>query len=353
MNTSIPRLNGVAQGRLGRDMSTLESSNGEQNYYLKQRTTEQLQRPTIGLITAIPEEFVAMRALLDEPAEHIATGDLSHYVLGTMPSREAGRRHGIVLTLLAATANNAAASGCVNLMNSFPSVSVVIMVGTAAGIPNPHRPDQHVRLGDIVVASYGLVDYDHVQAIDGNMEQRRPFPLPSARLVHCADLLKADELRGHRCWEQWLDQSQHPDLVGYGRPPDTTDVLYDSSGYRLRHPPRNVSGHRRGFPKVHYGLIGSADRSLRDAVMRDELAGKHRVLALEMEGSGIGNATFLNGREWFVVRGISDYGDRYRTEPWRKYASLSAAAYTRALLSKYLPPQPTPGRSPAVLDSNF
>lgn len=294
-----------------------------------------------------------MRALLDDPVEHIATGDVSHYLLGTVPSRNADRRHGIVLTLLAATANNAAASGSVNLMHSFPSVSIVIMVGTAAGIPSPHRPDQHVRLGDVVVATYGIVDYDHVQAMDGGTEQRRPFPLPSPLLVHCADLLKADELRGHRSWEQWLDLSRGPDLAGYGRPPDHTDVLHNSLGLRLWHPPRNVSGHRRGFPKVHYGLIGSTDRSLRDAAMRDELAAKYRVLAVEMEGSGIGNSAFLNGREWFVVRGVSDYGDKYRVGAWRKYASLTSAAYVRALLSKCLPLEPRTDQRPVVMDSHY
>lgn len=294
-----------------------------------------------------------MRTLMDDPVEHIASGDVSHYVLGTVPSRNADRRHEVVLTLLAATANNAAASGCVNLMHSFPSVSIVIMVGTAAGMPSPHRPDQHVRLGDVVVATYGIVDFDHVQAMDGGAEQRRPFPLPSPLLVHCADLLKADELRGHRGWEQWLNLSRCSDLTGYGRPPDHTDLLHDSVGWPLRHPHRNVSGHRRGFPKVHYGLIGSADRSLRDAAMRDELAAKHRVLAVEMEGSGIGNSTFLNGREWFVVRGISDYGDKYRAWPWRKYASLTAAAYVRALLSKCLPLEPRTDQRHVVVDSHY
>jgi nucleoside phosphorylase len=332
-------------------MSTSGNLNG--NQIPTPRETEENLHPTVGLITAMPEEFVAMRALLDGPTEHIASGDVSHYVLGTVPSRDDTRRHGTVLTLLAATANNAAANGCVTLMNSFPSVSVVIMVGTAAGVPNPYRPDQHVRLGDVVVASHGVVDYDHVKVTDGATAQRRPFPLPSALLVHCADLLKADELRGHRSWEQWLDRSRCRDLAGYGRPPDNTDVLHDSDGGRLRHPPRNISGHRRGHPKVHYGFIGSANRSLRDPVTRDELATKHRILAVEMESSGIGNSAFLNGRDWFVVRGISDYGDKIRAGSWRKYASLTAAAYVRALLAKCSPLEPRTDRRRVVMDSHY
>jgi len=56
------------------------------------------------------------------------------------------------------------------------------------------------------------------------------------------------------------------------------------------------------------------------------------VLAIEMESKGIGNTSFFEGAEWFAVRGISDYGDRHVDDTWRRYASMAAAAYVRALL---------------------
>jgi nucleoside phosphorylase len=63
----------------------------------------------------------------------------------------------------------------------------------------------------------------------------------------------------------------------------------------VAHPRRDVSGHRKGFPKVHYGLIGSAERSLWDAAVRDEVAAQHEFLAVEMEGAGLGGSGFVNG----------------------------------------------------------
>ncbi len=290
--------------------------------------------PTIGLLTALPIEFVTTRALIRYPAEQYIEHDPAPYVLGKMPSRSPRQDHRVVLTQLGATATNAAAEGCVNLIRSFPTVSIVIMVGVAAGVPNPQRPNQHVRLGDIVVAQ-DVVDYDHIWALEHRTELRRSFPAPSARLVRCVDQLIADELSGTRPWDEWMRLPGNPVLARYcRRPSESTDVVLNAVGQRLAHPRRDFSGHLRGVPKVHFGRIGSADRSLSDVTTRDQLAARHGLLALEMEGAGIGSAAFLNNLEWFVVRGISDYGDSRRDTSWRPYASLAAAAYVRALLAK-------------------
>jgi nucleoside phosphorylase len=294
-------------------------------------------QPTIGLVTAIPEEFTAMRGLVEHPADYYVSGDPARYTLGMLPSRDAEPLHNVVLTMLGATATDAAADGCAHMIRSYPAIKILIMVGIAAGIPNVNRPERHVRLGDIVVATDGIVDYDHVSVGPDGVRQREGFPTPSARLKRCVNILKSDELGDRRPWEQWLDTTSRPGLAAYARPNERKDVVRDSLGYPLDHPRRNRSGHRKGFPKVHYGLIGSADRSLSDVAVRDQLAAQHRLLAVEMEGAAIGASSSLNGREWFMVRGISDYGDSQRDDTWRKYASLVAAAYVRALLANCLP----------------
>lgn len=269
-----------------------------------------------------------MRMLLDNSVDEYVDSDPARYTLGTLPSVANAPPHTVALSLLAATALKAAADGCANMIRSYPRIQVIIMVGTAAGVPQVNRPDQHVRLGDIVVAEE-LVDYDHVSVGPDGIRLRQGCPLPSARLMRSARLLRADEQRGERPWEEWLT----PDYDGCARPGDRTDVVYDSAGYLLQHPPRKSSSHRKGFPKVHHGSIGSADRSLRDVGVRDEIATRHRLLAIEMEGVAIAISSALASREWFVVRGISDYGDSHRNGLWRGYASLVAAAYVRALLA--------------------
>jgi len=299
--------------------------------------------PAVGIITAMPEEYAAMAALLDETDEKNIDGDDAVYLAGTVPSADGDRPHAVVLTVLGGTANNDAAAQVAHLVRSFPSVSQVLMVGIAAGVPSPDRPDQHVRLGDIVVSTWGIADYDHVVDRPEGDEPRMVPPRPSYLLVKQARMLEANELlHGHRRWEDELDR-----LIGllpaYARPDDGTDVLYvsDEPGAERRpHPAPALSGHRPGRPKVHSGRIGSANRSLRNARVRDELANRHLLRAIEMEGAGVAWSTFAASRHWLIVRGISDYGDSRMATGWRKYASAVAAAYTRALLGRCPPIEP-------------
>lgn len=290
-------------------------------------------RPVFGILTALPEEFAAMRLFLDNPRRANVEGDRADYVIGTMPSAERGRAHKVVLTMLGEIGNDAAASGCTNLLRSYRSVRCLLMAGIAAGVPDPGRPERHVRLGDIVVAR-GIAEYDSVRENDDGPVARRTSPSPSPLLERRARLLQAGEITGDRPWEDLL-ATQARLFPGFGRPPESEDVMYssDGSGDQVQHPDTALSGHRAGQPKVHSGLIASGDRSLRSARKRDEIAAFYDVLAIEMEGKGIGNTGFNEGVEWFTVRGISDYGDRHVTSTWRSYASMAAAAYVRALLA--------------------
>jgi nucleoside phosphorylase len=53
---------------------------------------------------------------------------------------------------------------------------------------------------------------------------------------------------------------------------------------------------------VHYGLIASADRLMKDAQVRDILARDEEVLCFEMEAAGL-----LGHFPCVVIRGIWDY----------------------------------------------
>jgi nucleoside phosphorylase len=294
------------------------------------------KRPTIGIVTALPEEAVPMRALMDGITRYRAPGDLTSYSLGTIPSADGnGARHHVVLATMVEAGNDRAATTVANLARSFPTVNSIIMCGIAAGIPSPSHPTSHVRLGDVVVGTWAVIDYDHVDQRPDGATIRGGMPTPSWILRAATVSLRQREIEGDRPWEEWLDISHQPRLAKYARPAVETDILHDDeTGSVIPHPDVMASDHRPGYPKVHYGRIGSSDRALRSSLARDRIAASYGVLALEMEGKGLGTASEAHSVDWLVVRGISDYGDAQTNSAWRHYAALTAAAYVRALLGE-------------------
>lgn len=290
----------------------------------------ELMAVTVGIVSALWIEAAAMRLLIDDPALVAKRHDPNQYVEGWLPSADPNQPHRVVLALLPEDGTRNASAVTTDLFRSYPELECVVMCGIAAGIPNPTNPSEHVRLGDVVVATE-IVSYGHVRRIDGTEVLRRPEGGISADLIRAANELRIGDLRGHRPWRAWLSGTD-PELAAFHRPPDVTDRLL-RGGEVVRQPPPQKSGHEAGWPKIHYGRVGSADVLLRDEGRRDELAARHQLLAVEMESSGIASAAGLHNRGWFVVRGISDYGENTgKSDLWHRYSALAAAAYVRALL---------------------
>ncbi|MCW6004632.1 hypothetical protein K1W54_08550 [Micromonospora sp. CPCC 205371] len=294
--------------------------------------------PNIGIVTALPVEAFAVQTILEDLEEAPDTHheDRSIYYLGGLPSRVPGQPHGVVLCLLTEDGGVAAAHGCANLARTW-NVRYIIMCGIACGVPNTAEPERHVRLGDVLVAEDGIVPYGHVRVDDEGDHLRRPAARPSVDLRNAARKLRTTAEAGHRPWEKWLDVGRRPDLAAYARPPAVTDMLLDDeTGQQIRHPTLGRSGHLPGRPKVHHGLIGSGGKLIRTSQERNRLARKHRLIGLDMEGDGVSDAAYLQGVDWFMVRGVSDYGSP-KNDTWHRYAALAAAAYTRALLEQVKP----------------
>src|SRR5258708_36228411 len=110
--------------------------------------------PTIGIMSALPKEYAAMKALLVAPTEDYVTGRGAgrRYCVGEIPASDGGK-HTVVLSL-AGVGNNSASSRATLLLEHFP-VDSIIMMGIAGGVPNPTKVENHVRLGDIVVSDKG------------------------------------------------------------------------------------------------------------------------------------------------------------------------------------------------------
>jgi len=293
----------------------------------------QVQGCRFGVVTALPKEFAAMRSMFEEDYEHSVAGDPNDYVIGTIPAKDLSGNHLIALTLLKGTGNNSAAAAATNLFRSFPGIRDVLMVGVAGGVPNPTRVDRHVRLGDIVIADkQGIFQYDNLKIGLDSIKLYSSSSAPSAAMIGKVNVLESDRLRGIRPWEEHLVRGAH--LESSARPSTKYDILKDWAGTELQIDHPQDPNRQEGRPKILYGKIGASNTLLKNPTIRDLLR-EQDVLAVEMEGSGIADSTWIAGVNYIVVRGICDYCDPSKGDEWQGYAAIAAAAYARALIETF------------------
>lgn len=291
-------------------------------------------KPTIGIITALPKEYAAVNILLENKNDKYkipGSGAGRRYCLGEISSED-GNKHNLVLAT-AGMGNNIAATRAALLLEHFPNVKSVIMVGIAGGIPYPYedKVDDHVRLGDIVVSNgNGVIQYDLIkQEIQEITHRNLPRP-PSASLLEAVGYLEAEEIFGNHPWEKYIVQSLSQ--LKTKRPSDDKDILYSSGNQDEIIPHPEDQKRTKGQPRVFIGPIASANILQKDPNARDKLRDKFKVKAIEMEASGIADATWNHEVGYLAVRGICDYCDSHKNDEWQQYAAVVAAAYTRALI---------------------
>ncbi len=293
--------------------------------------TEKLLSVTIGIVTALPEEFASVSAIFDcENPINVSNG--RKYSFGRIKTKD-NIEHVVAVTMLVDMGNNLAAIAATELTFDCKNLKFIIMSGIAGAVPNPEKPSEHVRLGDIVVSSRsGVVQYDLDKETVEKTEVRNPPRPPAPELLEAARYLQAEEMQGrYRCL-QIIEGAIQKLGTSWTRPNDASDVLRDSKDgiIVLTHP---IDKERqKGCPRVHLGPIASANKLLKNPIKRDALRDKFGVKAVEMEGSGIADASWRASVGYIVVRGTCDYCNADKGDDWHKYAALIAAAYSRALI---------------------
>lgn len=314
-------------------------------------STPQATSYRVGWICAVTTEYAAACVLLDEeydsPSLHSPFDDGNLYTCGRI-----GRLH-VVITCLPKGRYGLAAAADVakDMLRSFPSIQFRLMVGIGGGAPTKKND---IRLGDVVVSvpngrSGGVIHYEF-----GKTEQNKEFiprghlNSPPGILLHAVQKLASIHMRnGHRIVQTVNNMiRQKPRLESkYGRPPEEKDVLFqsrylhrdDSSACdnccsinkttTVPRPPRAIEVDEGNIVQVHYGIIASADRLMKDAILRDRLAETEDVHCFEMEAAGL-----MHSFSCLVIRGICDYSDTHKNDIWQGYAAFTAAAYAKELL---------------------
>lgn len=326
---------------------------------------------TVGWICALSKEQTAATAMLDKRHKDLAKPhhDSNTYTLGSID------QHNIVIACIpeGRYGTNAAAHVVALLAGTFPAVRSCLMVGIGGGIPS-----NEVRLGDVVVGvpeqqHPGVVQWDIGKAKRGGKFERTGVlnNPPKALLTALGKLKTENDLHGSKI-PLYLKElkEKYPHAANKYLPDSLEDLLFKASYDHVAEaiPHSNTRGVRedekmedecededeyeedgdedkgdacrfcdrskiiKRIPRdrrVHFGLIASGNKVIKDARFRNQLNKDlgGRVLCVEMEAAGI-----LNNFPCLVIRGICDYSDSHKDKTWQGHAAATAAAFAKELL---------------------
>ncbi|KAL4985295.1 purine and uridine phosphorylase [Aspergillus falconensis] len=297
---------------------------------------------TVGWICAITAEFVAAQAMLDEShgiPDYVSTNDINNYTLGKIGP------HNVVIAILPLGNYGTVSAAAVarSMVRSFPNVRIGLMVGIGGGAPSF---ENDVRLGDVVVGS-SVFQFDAGKAVQGrSFEFTKTYePPPPVLRTAVGALYTRHKMNGHRIQSDIRAAfDRYPRLrQEFAKPGLKSDYLFRSDTLHSSHcagedicrvDTSKLVGRARRSPKygdpfIHHGVIASSNTLMKDAIMRNDLAKKQKVMCFEMEAAGL-----TYHFPCLVIRGICDYSDSHKNKVWQGYAAMTAAAYAKDLLRK-------------------
>ena len=300
---------------------------------------------TVGWICAKKIELAVAIAMLDThhnslPRRQEATNDNNIYAFGTI-----GEHHVVIAGLPSGAYNNVSAAIVANQMvSTFPSLKVRLLVGIGAGVPSQMKD---IRLGDIVVGipghtDGGIIQYDLGKATSSDVFVRTGSPnWPPDILLNAVTRLEAEHTLQDPVFSTHLQNmgTRWPKLAAETTlPVPESDRLFQ---YDYPHPngkadlryvrcfstcaPSGSSGRNLCRSLWLDRLWLPSDEGWREARADEKGAD---ILCIEMEAAGL-----MNTYPCLVIRGICDYADSHKSDVWQGYASVAAAAYAKELLN--------------------
>lgn len=316
-----------------------EFDKDRQPYVVKKYAKNTDNSVRIGIITVLDEEYITVETMLENHVyvEFPGRGAGHQFTIGEIKGHDGGV-HKVALAITSGDGNNKAAIRAEKMLQHFPKLDVIFMVGIAGGAPalplyagsdTDTINEKHVRLGDIVVSN-GVFQYDYIKKKTYSWVPKGVNIPPCARVVEAQRKLGIGAQKGEYPWNAYVDEALSRLKSSYKRPSYDHDILHDYNGEVIEHPQDNER--MDDCPKVFNGKIASSNAVLKDPKKRDELKKKYDIFAIEMETSGIADATWEGEIGYYGIRGICDYCDKYKNNEWHRYAALVAAAYTKAII---------------------
>ncbi|KAK2770978.1 nacht and ankyrin domain protein [Colletotrichum kahawae] len=326
----------------------------------------------IAIICALKLEYNAVKLAYDHIWEDDQTRDGYGYSTGRIGHH--------VSLLVCCEAGKASAAGVAsNIRSRYRGIKLAIVAGICGGVPRVGT-DKELRLGDVVIST-SIFEYDYGRR---NTDRFRPkesiedaLPVPVREICSFLNILQTRDAykklqnETHRV----LQEIQSAEPKTYKRPEDTKDYLYEADYvHKHRHSPQcdcdesvvcdqaleatceelgckdsfvvqrprreqnfQGSGSRLTSSSpgacicVRFGGVGSGDTVMKSGRDRDDMAKRHNLVALEMEGAGV--RKHIN--DSIVIKSVCDYADSHKNKNWQDFAAATAASTTKALLGQF------------------
>ncbi|KAF6830070.1 nacht and ankyrin domain protein [Colletotrichum plurivorum] len=292
----------------------------------------------IAIICALRLEYDAVKLACEHIWEDGKTQDGYGY--------STGRIGGHVSLLAYCEAGKANAAGVAsNIRSRHRGIKLAIVAGICGGVPRAGT-DKELFLGDVVISTsifqydYGRPNTDKFRPKEG-IDDALPRLEPDTyqRPDDAEDCLyEADYVHKHRKSPQCeCDKSVVCDRALQA----TCEQLSckDPVVRQRRRKKRKLQGGESSSTStssdasacIRFGGVGSGDTVMKSGRDRDDVAERHNLIALEMEGAGV--RKYIN--DSIVVKSVCDYADSHKNKNWQDFAAAVAASVTKALLKQF------------------
>lgn len=312
------------------------------NYETRKRDEMEVTfNPTILIVTALPLEFDMMVELLENEREDRSFGDKkSQYPHGKIG------KHDVVIAM-SSMGNSFSALIATIALEKYHSIKYIFMTGIAGGIPNIENANEHVRLGDIVICNNkGVVQHDMGKNITKPKKtflkwfnsKNEEFEYNFSPRPPDSTLLRNTEIHVQRTGTNEYEFWKHLDglLAKKNHVRPEVMSLCDTpwiNGSEVEQP-SVPNGFDQTRPRIHFGVIASGNTVVKSAKVRDKLKIDFKAKAIEMEASGVSDAAWIQGKDYFIVRGICDYSNSDKNKIWQPYAAAVAATFTKDIIER-------------------
>lgn len=257
----------------------------------------------IAILTVIQVELKAALEVLGlefDAKQKDADGNYSWR--GEVHSSLTNRLYSVVVRVIGSAGNADAASAATALLKDVRP-RVLLLVGIAAGIRGK------IKIGDVVL-SERVVGYESAVLEKTKKGRKKTIPRPEIARI---------------------DYPLEQDVVTYFPQPAELQAAFEKIDGSFPVPPagqdEEYKEHVATTITVRQATVASGEKLLKDPTkltsLRTNIHG--RIEIGEMEATGIATACRRMGTPWLVIRGVSDFGDEFKSDLFHVFAAKTAA----------------------------